>query len=50
MNKYFRGRESREDLFASFKQKVVGSKCQENLKSKISREFKVASCWKGRKI
>ena len=32
----------------TFKQKVAGIKCNENLKIKMSTEFKVANCWKER--
>ena len=53
MKSYFQRkcRESRDNVFVfSFKEKVTGNKFRENSRIKMSREFKVANCWKGRKI
>ena len=52
MKSYFQRkcRESRDNVFATFKEKVTGNKFRENSRIKMSREFKVANCWKGRKI
>ena len=36
--------------FATFRENAAGIKFHENLRIKISLEFKVANCWKGRKI
>ena len=50
MKSYFQRkyRESRENVFATFKEKVTGIKFHENLRIKMSREFKVANCWKNK--
>ena len=37
-------RKSRKSL-CNISRKVLGIKCHENLKIKISREFNVAKCW-----
>lgn len=42
-------RENRQKLLKTFKQKVKGIKCSENLKIKILREFRVANYCKGNK-
>lgn len=38
-----------QSFFGTLKQKVAQINCYENVKIKLSREFKLASCWKGRK-
>ena len=43
-------RESPENFYADFKQKVAGIKCHENSKIQMSGEFKITNCWKERKI
>ena len=52
MKSYFQRkcRESRENVFPTFKEKVTGIKFHKNSRIKMSREFKVANSWKGRKI
>ena len=52
MKSYFQRKchENRENVFASFKGKVTGIKFHESSRIKMSREFKVENCWKGRKI
>ena len=52
MKSYFQRkcRESRDNVFVTFKEKVTRNKLRENSRIKMSREFIVANCWKGRKI